>query len=74
MHTPCNILFRPLRDDEKLPVRTHRVVSGSALAEDSGEVVKEKKKHRKDKESKKEKKKKRGDKKEEKVNNTLQSL
>lgn len=64
----CLFIFhRPLRDDEKLPVRTHRIVSDIAQP---GEVeeVKGKKKHRKEKESKKDrKKKKRDEKKEEKV-------
>ena len=49
-------------------MRTHRIVSNTALPDDTIEGVKEKKKHRKDKESKKDKKKKRReDKKEEKV-------
>ena len=61
-----SLFCRPLRDDEKLPVRTHRIVSDTHLADEATEGVKEKKKHRKDKESKK-KKKKRDDKKEEKV-------
>ena len=61
------ILFhRPLRDDEKLPVRTHRIVSETQLAEEGAGEVREKRKHKKDKESKK-KKKKRDEKKEEKV-------
>ena len=61
-----------MRDDEKLPVRTHRIVSDIAQ---SGEVeeVKGKKKHRKEKESKKDrKKKKRDEKKEEKVSILLE--
>lgn len=58
-------LDEPLRDDEKLPVRTHRIVSNTALADEGTEEVKEKKKHRKEKESKKDKKKKKRDEKKE---------
>ena len=50
---------RPLRDDEVLPVRTHRIVTESGDMED--EEVKPKKKHKKVKDKGKEEKKKRKD-------------
>lgn len=43
-------LDEPLRDDEKLPVRTHRVVLDNNAEEGTHEGEKPKKKHRKDKE------------------------
>lgn len=48
---------RPLRDDEVLPVRTHRIVTESGDMED--EEFKPKKKHKKVKDKGKEEKKKR---------------
>ena len=47
-----SICYRPLRDDEKLPVRTHRVVLDKNSDEIMNEDDKPKKKHRKDKEEK----------------------
>lgn len=52
----CLMFDRPLRDDEVLPVRTHRIVLESGdMADVEGEEVKPKKKHKKvkDKEDKK---------------------
>ncbi|XP_078318688.1 AP-3 complex subunit delta-1-like isoform X1 [Crassostrea virginica] len=57
-------LDEPLRDDEVLPVRTHRIVTESGDMED--EEVKPKKKHKKVKDKGKEEKKKRKDGKEKK--------
>lgn len=50
------MFLRPLRDDEVLPVRTHRIVADSPDVED--EDIKPKKKHKKVKDKDKEEKKK----------------
>ena len=52
-----DFFIRPLRDDEKLPVRTHRIVFDSATGEGDGEE-KPRRKHKKAKEKDKEDKKK----------------
>lgn len=59
-------LDEPLRDDEILPVRTHRVVTEKASKNSEDSPRKKKDKHRKDKESKKDKKKKKEEGREEK--------
>ena len=48
---------RPLREDEVLPVRTHRIVDGAppAIDEDTETRIKQKKRHRKDKSKEKKK-------------------
>lgn len=53
-------MFRPLRDDEQLPVRTHRIVLDVTSPDGESEIIddKPKKKHRKAKDKDKEDKKK----------------
>ena len=49
-------ILRPLRDDEKIPLPSHRLVNDAPVNLDVAEEDKPKKKHKKDKEKKKDKK------------------
>ena len=61
-HRLYSLFFRPLKPDEILPVRTHRVVTDIPDGASSPEKEKKKSKHHREKDSKKEKKKKKEEK------------
>ena len=60
-----HIEYRPLRDDEVLPVRTHRIVDDAppAINEDGENTDKQRKRHKRDKDKSRDKKKEKKEKK-----------